>query len=748
MSESHWFIVTLAVSTLACGDTNGRGDEVGLDSLSDGSGTADETAEETADTGEGCMTGSACEGGVCVDGACCPTLQGCGTICCGDTEVCSFGLCVAPGAECENSEDCPVGEYCELGGEGQQPAPGCLGGEILVGNCLPEPPVCQGGEQPGPGGLPTCVDVCEAELESSDLSTVLEHEVEGPGYTAPVVMQLDDDDCDGFVTARDVPEIIWTMHTGANYEDPTNGRIKAISIVEDVVVEKFVYDTVLPLTQLAAGNVDGDPSNGNEVVACASDSSVIALANDGSTRWKAGPNTCGTAYPGASFLLSVPNLADLDHDGIPEVVTERAILDGASGTTEQMFAAAVHGTVAVSDVDGDGWLDIVSGGQVFDRFGAVVVQTGNANLIWPAVGDLDGNGSAEIVAVNFTNRTLAMWRVSAGAVEMIRPALSLDASGLPACAAGSGAGGNGNGGGPPTIGDFDGDGTADVALATGNAYVVFDGAGLMNPALAAPETVLWAMPTNDCSSAQTGSTLFDFDGNGRVEAVYGDQEQLRIYDGLTGAIVAEHPHPTGTINEYPVVADVDADGQADIVAITRLTCEALACGHLRVYGSATGGWVRTRRVWNQHTYHVTNVDDDGSIPPNEPANWTVAGLNNFRQNKQPGGEFSASDAAVTLQPACYQGYSLHANVRNLGQAPIPAGAVVTFFAGPPGQGVQLGQLSTTTTLYPAQSQVLTLPLDSAPDADVIHATVASEVPECKVDNNTSEAVDPTCVPVG
>ncbi|NJK32143.1 MAG: VCBS repeat-containing protein, partial [Deltaproteobacteria bacterium] len=236
----------------------------------------------------------------------------------------------------------------------------------------------------------------------------------------------------------------------------------------------------------------------------------------------------------------------------------------------------------------------------------------------------------------------------------------------------SGAGGNGDGGGPPTIGDFDGDGTADVALAAGNAYVVFDGGDLMNTMIPAADAVLWASATNDCSSAQTGSTLFDFDGNGRVEVVYGDQEQLRIYDGLTGTILAMHPHPTGTINEYPVVADVDADGQADIVAVTRETCGDQACGQLRVYGSATGGWVRTRRVWNQHTYHVTNIEEDGSIPIDEQPNWTTPGLNNFRQNKQPGGEFTASDAAVTLQPACFQGYSLQATVRNLGQAPLPA----------------------------------------------------------------------------
>ncbi|NJK89477.1 MAG: hypothetical protein HC923_08795 [Myxococcales bacterium] len=74
----------------------------------------------------------------------------------------------------------------------------------------------------------------------------------------------------------------------------------------------------LPVAAAAAGDVDGNPTNGNEVVACASDASVVALAVDGSVRWKSAPNTCGTPYPGDGFLLSVPNLADLDEDGVPE----------------------------------------------------------------------------------------------------------------------------------------------------------------------------------------------------------------------------------------------------------------------------------------------------------------------------------------------------------------------------------------------------------------------------------------------
>ncbi len=200
------------------------------------------------------------------------------------------------------------------------------------------------------------------------------------------------------------------------------------------------------------------------------------------------------------------------------------------------------------------------------------------------------------------------------------------------------------GGGPPTIADFNGDGTPDVALAGGVGYAVFDGKKLMDPAVTNPNTFLWVKQTQDCSSAGTGSSLFDFNGDGKAEVLYADESSFRIYEGATGNVLFETCNTTGTLYEYPVIADVDNDGQADIVVASNayaFDCGGTKQSGIRVFGSKSGGWVRTRRVWNQHAYHVTNVNEDGSIPAVEPTNWKQPGLNNFRINKQPGGEFSA-----------------------------------------------------------------------------------------------------------
>jgi len=200
---------------------------------------------------------------------------------------------------------------------------------------------------------------------------------------------------------------------------------------------------------------------------------------------------------------------------------------------------------------------------------------------------------------------------------------------------------------------------------------------------------------------------------------------------------------------------VDNDGQADIVLASNayaLSCNGTKQAGIRILGSASGSWVRTRRVWNQHTYHVTNVDEDGHIPQTEIDNWKVNGLNNYRQNKQPGGEFSAPDAVVTVTPLCYtEQLSLAGVVRNIGQAVLPPGQTVTFYAGSAPSGTELGKLDTTQSLFPAQSETLVLPLPNAPigvqnGSTPVYATVSVKPPavECRTDNNTSPEVKAAC----
>ena len=125
-------------------------------------------------------------------------------------------------------------------------------------------------------------------------------------------------------------------------------------------------------------------------------------------------------------------------------------------------------------------------------------------------------------------------------------------------------------------------------------------------------SVRWQHAISDRSSNSTGSIAFDLDGDGQVEIIYRDEQFLRVFRGADGVLLAKSPVGSSTWAEEPVVADVDNDGHADIVVSLRLLHPARTGDTgIIVFEDVANKWTRTRRIWNQHAYHVTNVNEDG-----------------------------------------------------------------------------------------------------------------------------------------
>jgi hypothetical protein len=779
--------LSLALSAFAaCGDS---GDESAFGQPVDEGGAGDGGDQDVitflppSDDGSadaGCPTGKACgDGGVCAGDVCCAASQACAEACCNTGEVCSFGKCAVPGATCRDSTDCAANEYCELalgtatdGGvaDGGSDAAACISGVDRTGKCLPRPPECapDAGAPAGDAGL-TCLEKCEYHPTTS-FNPVLEYAWGGqtvaPFATdvmmAPIVLELDDDDCDGKITERDIPEIVFSTFSNGAYK--TSGVVHAISLVNGAFVQKWTIPNatttavINPTKQIAGGNIDGKP--GNEIVACGVDGKAYAFnGKDGTLLW---------ATP-AALTCFMPSIADLDGDGTVEVIVEGGILDGATGALKHAFTPALNGPFVISDLDSDGQLDVVTSARGYHADGTQFVDIGTAETAsfadtsdwkgpWAGVGDFDLDGKPEVVAVDNMNHTLLVWKydaAAAGKFTIVRAATDMNTTLVGAgntCA--SGTWGATHGGGPPTVADFDKDGVPDVALAGGIGYVVFNGKKLVDPTVTGPNTILWAKPTTDCSSASTGSTVFDFDGDGKAEVVYSDEQRMRIYDGATGNELASVCNTTATLIEFPLVADVDNDGHADLVVVSNAYGETCLDGTppvatrqsgVRVFGDANGSWVRTRRVWNEHAYHITNTAEDGTIPKNELPNWKQSGLNNFRQNKQPGSEFAAPNLVAQLAPICPGPTGVTIYVRNVGEAPVPAGVVVGVYA----DGVKVGTVTTTRELYPAESEPLDFTFPGAVPGSV-YVIVDDGAPphpswhECRTDDNKSAALSPTC----
>jgi hypothetical protein len=545
------------------------------------------------------------------------------------TSVATTGAAGAGGAGGAGGEGgaagCPVGEPC-AGGI-------CTGGDV----CCPVVQAC---------GTICCAtgDACLAgrcQPIPVNFDVALKYawggEVDPPTSSdvviTPIVISLD---------ADPEPEIAVSTFSNGEYE--LAGTLQVLEVDAGQLVEVWSALDVDPAKQLAAGDIDGFA--GSELVACTFDGRVRAYDGpSGQEIWTSDPAVC--------FM---PSIADLDADGDVEVVVEGGILDGVSGALESGFEAPLAGSFVVSDVTGDGSPDVVTGSQVFDAGGALVVDIGTANQTafdgtsnlkspWPAVADLDLDAEPEIIVVDNLAHEILVWRVepaAPGGYAIVRPPVDLF-TGLDPTDCPDTSWGFSYGGGPPTVADVSGDGVPDVATAVGVGYVVFDGAALADDQVPAAATVLWLVQTVDCTSASTGSAIFDFDGDGVPEVVYSDQQRLRIFDGPTGAVLYETCNTTSTLIENPVVADVDGDGEADLVVVANawasfdplVTCfdgQNDAQSGVRVFGPAQGSWLGARSIWNEHAYHVTNVGDDGTIPQGEAPNWLDPALNNFRQN--------------------------------------------------------------------------------------------------------------------
>jgi hypothetical protein len=386
---------------------------------------------------------------------------------------------------------------------------------------------------------------------------------------------------------------------------------------------------------IAVGELDGNIANGLEIVAVRSDVAnfgLVAFHGDGRRYWlSSGMSNIGGANPSVS-------IADLQGDGVPEVIAGASVFNGRTGALiwQGSGATGVNGQgplSVVANLDNDSTLEVIAGGTVYEASGRVRFSAmGERNTAqgFAAVGDLldamnrsGHDGVAEVVRV-VAGRVEILDRMT-GAVRWTQniPTTSL--------------------GGAPTIADFDGDGEAEIGVAGALRYVVIDPGCLAAGGGCEARGIRWSVVTEDSSSEVTSSTVFDFNGDGASEVVYNDEEQFFVLDGRTGRVLFRDWNPSQTRTEQAIVADVDGNGQADIVFGAN-TCADFAGDKIPMALRATervpgleiwsGGmsiWSGSRSVWNEHGYHIDNISDDGLVPRRESPNWLTH--NSFRLNR-------------------------------------------------------------------------------------------------------------------
>ena len=329
---------------------------------------------------------------------------------------------------------------------------------------------------------------------------------------------------------------------------------------------------------------------------------LVAFRLDGSLFWHQFDQRRDYSFGDGGVAVAV---GDLEGDGIPEVALGNRVYDGLTGalkwravpTREVGYAYnQANGPIScIADLDGDGRSELIAGHTVFEADGR---ERWNADVPdgFCAVADvLDEAAGREVILVS--NGYVRILRAADGEVLWMR-----QLEGWLGAAAG----------GPPTVADFDGDGRQEFAVAHGGAVGIYDpscGASCVAPGLLRARPIS-AGPTGGGIGATPtvstmGVTAFDFNLDGRSELVWHDKYVLGVDAGFeTATYLASAGTRPGT--QMPVVADLDHDNEAEIIA----PLSAVQIGARRrtervglaVYGHAGHGWPAARTNWVRHAF--------------------------------------------------------------------------------------------------------------------------------------------------
>lgn len=424
--------------------------------------------------------------------------------------------------------------------------------------------------------------------------------------STPVVINLDEDE------ASEVLFVTWT-----GYTDRGPGVLRAVdgATGEEQWSVMGTLGDITGVSGVAAGRVNGEVL----VFVCTTNQSsppsgeLLALDASGHELWitDSADTVCES---GEDF----PALHRFEEGGEVYVIVGRNVVSttgaviasgqyGRGGMFHDNGRLNPYGSMSfVADVNGDGVGEIIVGDAVYDAAGAALWHSdwGDGSL---AVADIDGTPGPELI-VN-ANSVIQGYRADTGDRLTWAP---MDFTGERLL------------GGPPTIADHD---TRDPELEFGfnwpGLHVVYNHDG----------TELWRHEISENSGGGTGSTTFDFEGDGLTEVIIADQDDLWILDGRDGAVRLQWAdHDSGTVHEYPVIVDVDADDEAEIVFMSNdyfpwRNGEEGWTG-ITMLEADGARWMDTSRAWNQYAYYADHVDDQGEILYPERPHWETH--NSFR----------------------------------------------------------------------------------------------------------------------